>query len=495
MGLDRFIMSKISGNECDTYFLGGTLITVDQETETAEVMVQDKSETYENVNIHYHCDSAGTQHSSSPFQSGDRVVVMFDVDELAPIAIIGFEGEPKTCGQIVIELQDGTKEIFDIYSEVFSAFSGSVVSGNKCLTGNWGNLEDNIISGGCSNEDATVNLVERDCSSVDNGCNCEKDCSHPGAITWYSCGVPSGPGAPNEYSNNRLFDENGVCDDSRRLSGVGGMTVEDIFQLNRYSAETGNRKQYWGFCYGYSCETAPSIKTNFGMTNCLCEGNTLFPNWGEGVINQVLDYDYTTMYTNMDEDVRECLGIPCRLPFISYNGGGADLWTIELPDQVAPSLINYTSEWTDSENFFVLLTYMSVRHADIDDTWTFNCIWGICEDCETKSLTDSCNHVTTRNFNWTDKIALCINGDCEYFAIEGNSTSVEEDRFAPAISDYQLLINEYNRPLGVYCSVFKAGGDYYCHIGKTEEGQINVARVPAFESRYASKNIIKVEFV
>jgi hypothetical protein len=90
---------------------------------------------------------------------------------------------------------------------------------------------------------------------------------------------------------------------------------------------------------------------------------------------------------------------------------------------------------------------------------------------------------------------LCINGNCEYFAATADSTTIEDDRFAPTLSDYQLFINEYNRPLGVYCSVFKAGGSYYCHIGKTEEGQINVERVTAFETRYASKNIIKVEFV
>jgi hypothetical protein len=121
-------MSDLSGSKTEQVFRSGTISNVDSANLTADVTVG--GTLYEDVEIHYHCDADATVHGA-PFSDNDNVVVIFNFDTELPVAIVGFVVSPRTCGNILIELDDGTKEIYDIASNTFTSYVGSVTNGTR----------------------------------------------------------------------------------------------------------------------------------------------------------------------------------------------------------------------------------------------------------------------------------------------------------------------------------------------------------------------------
>jgi hypothetical protein len=97
-------------------------------------------------------------------------------------------------------------------------------------------------------------------------------------------------------------------------------------------------------------------------------------------------------------------------------------------------------------------------------------------------------------YSWTDKIVFCEDGVCQEFETVSDSTTDPDQRHTYLISDYQVYIFTYSTPGNVFASVFKAGGSYYCFIGKDVDGSFTVARDTTFEDHYDGKNIVKISF-
>jgi hypothetical protein len=375
-------MSDLTGAKLDLEFRSGTISNIDATNLLADVTVG--GVLYTSIDIHYHCDSEATEHGN-PFSDNDNVVVTYDFDTSQPVEIVGFVGSPRACGNILVELDDGTKELYDIYNNVFTEYLGDVEDGNKYY---W-----------CPEE-------ELQCNS-----NYQRT-----EVSSYSTSV-QGEECPEGSEFFLRETDNYYVEDYQSEFG----DIADFMDAHRNS-------------HTFNCCLDPPSAHNDDVIS------------GEGVVGNVR-FRFSALYNNLNT-------------------------SIPAPLSMRPSVVH-----TAAIEKFLVLSYGSNRDYTISTIWN--------ESCTSSTF--------TQVYNNEDFIQFCENGVCTEFEHTLGSTITQGLRHDYTITDFEVFIHQYIESVNIFFSVFKANGNYYCHVGKSVDDVFSVARDNVFESRYTGLDIVKVQ--